>query len=175
MQSPLASVSDGKSGLDESFVNLVCMRASQINGYSYCFDMHSKDLRAAGETEQRLYGLDAWKESPYSDRERAALAWAEAVTNVQDGHVPDEGYRVPGPSTIELPGYATPSSDSRCTDAWTMPRTGQPERPPSSSVRPFATSSNCDRRRPPVSAWFGPMATSPTRRMAEVEPQHWRR
>jgi AhpD family alkylhydroperoxidase len=82
-----------KSGLDESLVNLVCMRASQINGCAYCLDMHSKDLRAAGETEQRLYWLDAWKESPYySDRERAALAWTEAVTNVQEGHVPDEVY-----------------------------------------------------------------------------------
>lgn len=82
-----------KSGLDESLVNLVCLRASQINGCAYCLDMHWKDLRAAGETEQRLYGLDAWEESPYySDRERAALAWTDAVTNIQEGHVPDEAY-----------------------------------------------------------------------------------
>src|SRR6201987_4492334 len=79
-----------KSGLEESLVNLVCLRASQINGCAYCIDMHWKDLRAAGESEQRLYGLDAWEESPYyTDRERAALAWAEAVTDIQDGHVPD--------------------------------------------------------------------------------------
>jgi AhpD family alkylhydroperoxidase len=83
-----------KSGLlEESLVNLVFLRASQINGCAYCIDMHWKDLRAAGEDEQRLYGLDAWEESPYySDRERAALAWTEAVTSIQDGHVPDEVY-----------------------------------------------------------------------------------
>jgi AhpD family alkylhydroperoxidase len=82
-----------KSGLEESLVNLVNLRASQINGCAYCLDMHWKDLRAAGEGEQRLYGLDAWEESPYySDRERAALAWTDAVTNIQDGHVPDEVY-----------------------------------------------------------------------------------
>ena len=81
------------SGLDESLLNLICLRASQINGCAYCIDMHWKDLRAAGEGEQRLYGLDAWEESPYySDRERAALAWTEAVTNIRDGHVPDEVY-----------------------------------------------------------------------------------
>jgi AhpD family alkylhydroperoxidase len=83
-----------KSGLEESLVNLVFLRASQINGCAYCIDMHWKDLRAAGESEQRLYGLDGWEESPYySDRERAALAWTDAVTNIQDGHVPDEVYQ----------------------------------------------------------------------------------
>jgi len=82
-----------KSGLDESLVNLVHLRASQINGCAYCVDMHWKDLRAAGESEQRLYGLDAWEESPYySDRERAALAWTEAVTNIREGHAPDDVY-----------------------------------------------------------------------------------
>ena len=82
-----------RSGLEESLVTLVCLRASQMNGCAYCIDMHWKDLRAAGESEQRLYGLDAWRESPYySSRERAALAWTEAVTNVQDGHVSDEVY-----------------------------------------------------------------------------------
>lgn len=82
-----------KSGLETSLVDLVNLRASQMNGCAYCIDMHWKDLRAAGESEQRLYGLDAWEESPYySDRERAALAWTEAVTNVQDGHVPDDVY-----------------------------------------------------------------------------------
>jgi len=79
-----------KSGLDRNLLNLMYLRASQINGCAYCLDMHWKDLRAAGETEQRLYGLDAWKESPYyTDRERAALAWTEAITNIQEGHVPN--------------------------------------------------------------------------------------
>ena len=82
-----------QSGLDESLQNLIKLRVSQVNGCAYCVDMHWKDLRAAGESEQRLYGLDAWEESPYySDRERAALAWAESVTNIQDGHVPDSVY-----------------------------------------------------------------------------------
>lgn len=79
-----------QSGLEESLQNLIKLRVSQINGCAYCIDMHWKDLRAAGESEQRLYGLDAWEESPYyTDRERAALAWAESVTNIQTGHVPD--------------------------------------------------------------------------------------
>jgi len=79
-----------QSGLEESLQNLIKLRVSQVNGCAYCIDMHWKDLRAAGESEQRLYGLDAWEESPYyTDRERAALAWAEAVTNIKDGHVPD--------------------------------------------------------------------------------------
>jgi len=80
-----------KSGPEKSLLELVYFRVSQINGCAYCLDMHSKDLRAAGETEQRLYLLDAWRESPfYTERERAALAWAEAVTLVREGHVPDE-------------------------------------------------------------------------------------
>ena len=80
-----------KSGLEKQLLNLIDFRVSQINGCAYCLDMHSKDLRAAGETEQRLYLLDAWRESPfYTERERAALAWAEAVTLVREGHVPDE-------------------------------------------------------------------------------------
>jgi len=79
-----------QSGLEESLLHLIKLRVSQINGCAYCIDMHWKDLRAIGETEQRLYGLDAWEESPYyTDRERAAFAWAESVTNIQDGHVPD--------------------------------------------------------------------------------------
>jgi len=78
-------------GLEESLQNLIKLRVSQINGCAYCIDMHWKDLRAAGEAEQRLYGLDAWEESPYyTERERAGLAWAESVTNIQEGHVPDE-------------------------------------------------------------------------------------
>ena len=80
-----------QTGLDRSLKNLVYLRASQVNGCAYCIDMHWKDLRRDGEGEQRLYGLDAWRESPYyTDRERAALAWTEAVTRVTDGHVPDE-------------------------------------------------------------------------------------
>ena len=84
--------------LEESSVErplrlLVQMRASQINGCAYCLDMHSKDLRAIGEAEQRIYSLDAWRECPYySERERAALEWTEAVTLVADGHVPDRVY-----------------------------------------------------------------------------------
>src|SRR5512135_921408 len=79
------------TGLEESLLNLVRMRASQINGCAYCIDMHSKDARATGETEQRLYELDAWRETPfYTERERAALAWTEAVTSISVGHVPDE-------------------------------------------------------------------------------------
>jgi AhpD family alkylhydroperoxidase len=79
--------------LEESLLNLVRLRASEINACAYCIDMHWKDLRFSGETEQRLYGLDAWEESPYyTDRERAALAWTEAVTNLRDGRVPDEAY-----------------------------------------------------------------------------------
>jgi AhpD family alkylhydroperoxidase len=79
-----------ESGLEHSLLLLVKMRASQINGCAFCLDMHSKDARAEGETEQRLYLLDAWREVDlYSDRERAALEWTEAVTRVFDGHVPD--------------------------------------------------------------------------------------
>jgi AhpD family alkylhydroperoxidase len=82
-----------KGGLDSKLLDLVRMRASQINGCAYCLDMHSKDARAAGETEQRLYGLNAWRETPYySARERAALEWTEALTLVTEGHVPDEVY-----------------------------------------------------------------------------------
>ena len=81
------------AGLESKLLELVRMRASQINGCAYCLDMHSKDARAAGETEQRLYGLDAWREAPYySARERAALEWTESVTLVADSHVPDDVY-----------------------------------------------------------------------------------
>jgi len=80
-------------GLEHSLLELIKMRASQINGCSYCLDMHSKDARAAGETEQRLYTLNAWRETPFfTDRERAALEWTEAVTLVSENHVPDELY-----------------------------------------------------------------------------------
>jgi AhpD family alkylhydroperoxidase len=80
--------------IEERLVHFVKLRASQLNGCAYCIDMHWKDLRALGENEQRLYGLDAWRESPYySPRERAALAWTEAVTHVATSRVPDDVYR----------------------------------------------------------------------------------
>jgi AhpD family alkylhydroperoxidase len=83
----------GESGLDHKLLDLVRMRASQINGCSYCLDMHSKDARLNGETEQRLYGLNAWRETPYySARECAALEWTEALTLVSESHVPDDVY-----------------------------------------------------------------------------------
>jgi AhpD family alkylhydroperoxidase len=78
-----------QSGLEDSLIELVKMRASQINGCAYCIDMHSKDARAAGETEQRLYALAAWRETPFfTPRERAALALTEAVTLIADTHAP---------------------------------------------------------------------------------------
>ena len=80
-----------QGGLDSKLLDLVRMRASQINGCAYCLDMHSKDARANGETEQRLYGLDAWRDTPYySAREQAALEWTEALTLVAETHAPDE-------------------------------------------------------------------------------------
>ncbi len=79
--------------LPEDLLHLIKLRVSQMNGCAYCIDMHAKDLRAAGETEQRIYLLDAWREAPfYSERERAALGWAEAVTLITEGHVPDAVY-----------------------------------------------------------------------------------
>jgi AhpD family alkylhydroperoxidase len=80
----------GQCGLEAGLLHLMKLRASQLNGCAYCLDMHWKDLRAIGETEQRMYSLDAWRECPYyTDRERAALAWTEAVTLITSGHVPD--------------------------------------------------------------------------------------
>ena len=80
-------------GLEKSLIGLVKMRASQINGCAYCLDMHSRDARHHGETEQRLYVLTAWRESPlYSPRERAALAWTECLTNVATEGAPDDAY-----------------------------------------------------------------------------------
>jgi len=81
------------SGLEDSLLQLVKTRASQMNGCAYCIDMHTKDARAGGETEQRLYALSAWREGPFfTPRERAALEWTEALTNIQQGHAPDEVY-----------------------------------------------------------------------------------
>ena len=80
-----------KSTVEKKLLHLIKLRVSQINGCAFCLDMHWKDLKVEGETEQRMYSLDAWREtSYYTDRERAALAWAEAVTNITDGHAPDE-------------------------------------------------------------------------------------
>jgi AhpD family alkylhydroperoxidase len=80
-----------QAGLDHRLIDLVRMRASQINGCAYCLDMHSKDARAEGETEQRLYGLNAWRETPYySARERAALEWTEALTLVTPAGIADD-------------------------------------------------------------------------------------
>ena len=85
-----------KTGLTPQLIDLVNYRVSQLNGCAFCLDMHSKDLRARGETEQRMYMISAWREAPhlYNDRERAALAWAEAVTRLEDGQVPDELYEI---------------------------------------------------------------------------------
>jgi AhpD family alkylhydroperoxidase len=83
-----------ESGLEHPLLELVKMRASQINGCAFCIDMHTKDARASGETEQRLYLLDAWREAAhlYSERERAALAWTEALTLINKDHCPDDVY-----------------------------------------------------------------------------------
>lgn len=90
------------SSLEEPLIHLVKLRASQINGCAYCIDMHWKDLRALGEAEQRLYSLDAWRECPwYTDRERAALAWTEAVTLIADDRVPDAVYEQVRPQFSE--------------------------------------------------------------------------
>lgn len=83
----------GQGGLEEPLLELIRMRASQINGCAYCLDMHGKDARAQGESEQRLYTLSAWRETPFfSDRERAALAWTEALTLISENDVPDDLY-----------------------------------------------------------------------------------
>lgn len=82
-------------GLEQSLLELIKLRASQINGCAHCIDMHTKELRAMGIDEQRLYLLNAWEDSPfYSERERAALAWSEAVTRVAEGYVRDEVYEI---------------------------------------------------------------------------------
>jgi AhpD family alkylhydroperoxidase len=95
MQSWLAFGKDIlQSGLEESLMELVKIRASQINGCAFCLHMHTREARARGETEERLYLLDAWRESPlYSERERAALAWTEALTLVSETHAPDHVYQ----------------------------------------------------------------------------------
>jgi AhpD family alkylhydroperoxidase len=83
-----------RSGIEENLLHLIDLRASQINGCAFCLDMHWKDLRALGEPERRLYSLDAWRENEdlYNQRERAALAWCEALTRITEGHAPDAIY-----------------------------------------------------------------------------------
>jgi len=90
------------SGLEPILLELVKVRASQMNGCAYCIDMHTKDARALGETEQRLYALSAWRETPFfTPRERAALAWTEAITDIQQGHASDEAYEEVRPAFDE--------------------------------------------------------------------------
>jgi AhpD family alkylhydroperoxidase len=90
------------SGLELPLLELVKTRASQLNGCAYCIDMHTKDARLGGETEQRLYALSAWRETPFfTPRERAALAWTEALTNIQQGHASDEVYEEVRPAFNE--------------------------------------------------------------------------
>ena len=85
--------SEVESRIERPLFELVKIRASQINGCAYCIDMHTKDARLAGETEQRIYALNAWRETPFfTERERAALEWTEAVTRLADTHVPDDVY-----------------------------------------------------------------------------------
>jgi len=124
-------------GLPESLVNLVYLRASQINGCAYCLDMHWKDLRVGGESEQRLYSLDAWRESPfYTDLERAALKWTEAVTSLTNGHVKDEIYDEVRPyfsdkelSDLTLAVVAINGWNRLNISARTVPGDYQPARP----------------------------------------------
>jgi AhpD family alkylhydroperoxidase len=79
-----------RSGIDPKLLELMKIRASQLNGCAYCIDMHTKDARSKGETEQRIYALDAWRETPFfTENERAALAWTESLTNIQVGHAPE--------------------------------------------------------------------------------------
>ena len=92
----------GGSGLERSLQDLVKVRASQLNGCAYCIDMHTKDARAQGETEQRIYALSAWQDTPFfTPRERAALAWTEALTNIQQGHASDDVYEEVRPAFTE--------------------------------------------------------------------------
>ena len=88
-------VAVGKLGLEPSLIELVKLRASQINGCAFCIDMHTADARKAGETERRLYGVSAWRETPFfTDRERAALAWTESLTLLAATHAPDADYEL---------------------------------------------------------------------------------
>lgn len=89
----MEALSNTLGEVDQTLHDLIVIRVSQMNGCAYCIDMHTKDARASGETEQRIYALNAWRETPFfTPRERAALALAEAMTNLGDGHVPDDIY-----------------------------------------------------------------------------------
>jgi AhpD family alkylhydroperoxidase len=91
-----------QSGLERPLLELVKLRASLMNGCAYCVDMHTKVARSLGDTEQRLYAVSLWRECPYySERERAALAWTEAITLVSADHVPDEAYELVRPHFTE--------------------------------------------------------------------------
>jgi AhpD family alkylhydroperoxidase len=124
-------------GLEESLLHLIKLRTSQINGCAYCLDMHWKDLRAMGEDEQRIYSLDAWRESPfYTARERAALHWAEAVTRIMDDHVPDAVYddvrqhfNEKELSDLTLAVAAINAWNRLCISARIVPGSYQPARP----------------------------------------------
>jgi AhpD family alkylhydroperoxidase len=86
-------VAVGKLGLESSLLELIKLRASQVNGCAYCVDLHTSDMRKAGETERRLSGVVVWRETPFfTARERAALAWTEALTRIADTHAPDADY-----------------------------------------------------------------------------------
>ncbi|MGC2161656.1 MAG: carboxymuconolactone decarboxylase family protein [Silvibacterium sp.] len=123
-------------GLEEPLLHLVKLRVSQINGCAYCLDMHWKDLRSIGEGEQRLYSLDAWRECPwYTDRERAALSWAESLTLVTNGHVTDAVYQQVQPhftekelSDLTLAVVAINGWNRICVASCTPPGTYKPEK-----------------------------------------------
>ncbi len=129
-------------GLERALICLVQLRVSQINGCAYCLDMHWKDLRAIDETEQRLYSLDAWRECPYyTDRERAAFAWAEAVTLITSGSVSDAVYDDVRPhfndkelSDLTLAVAAINAWNRLCLAARLRPGTYQPPRPQTDSA-----------------------------------------
>ena len=130
-------------GLEEALLHLIKLRASQLNGCAYCLDMHWKDLQAIGETAQRMYSLDAWRECPYyTDRERAALAWTEAVTFVTNGHVSDAVYDTVRPhftdkelADLTLAIAAINSWNRLCIAGRMTPGTYQPERRTTSSAQ----------------------------------------
>ncbi|MGH2481980.1 MAG: carboxymuconolactone decarboxylase family protein, partial [Ktedonobacteraceae bacterium] len=127
-------------GLEASLLRLIETRASQINGCAYCLDMHTKDARADGESEQRLYLLPAWREATcYSEREQAALAWTEAVTLVAEDHVPDEVYERVRPHFTEEE-LANLTLAITAINAWN--RLNVAFRTPAGSYRPRQTTAN---------------------------------
>jgi AhpD family alkylhydroperoxidase len=144
-----------QSGLELPMLHLIKLRSSQINACAYCIDMHWKDLRVIGETEQRLYGLDAWRESPYySDRERAALAWTEAVTRITDGHAPDRVYEEVRPP-LQRKRISRPDSGHRDHQRLEPPGHRLARRTRQISARQ-STRSKEDRLRRMRTMWRGP-------------------